>query len=179
MDDIKRYLGLKKDVSCFDREIENMSRIAEGLSPVYVYAYFDIGVAPDGIRLFGTETVLCGSLANKRFSSCKGLIVVLATLGMESELLLKRQFALNAKNAVILDAVFTDKLEKFLDNAEKELSDKFGELTVRISCGYGDLPIQLQKPLFDVLDGNRIGVTINESFMLFPNKSVIALIGVK
>lgn len=179
MDDIKRYLGLKKDVSSFDKEIERMSSIADGISPKYVYAYFDIGVVTEGIRLFGSEIILLGRLADKHFASCKGLVVVLATLGMESELFLKRQFALNAKNAVILDAVFTDKLEKFLDDAEKELANKFGNLTSRISCGYGDLPIRLQKPLFDVLDGNRLGVTINDSFMLFPNKSVIALIGVK
>ncbi len=49
----------------------------------------------------------------------------------------------------------------------------------RFSAGYGDLDIKFQKIFYDILKFNEIGVSINDSFMLVPEKSVIAVAGVK
>ena len=179
MEEILRYLGVKDCDEKTYEKIKEMIGVSEGVLPEKTYACFDAEITENGVKLSGTDITLLGNLAKKHFSSCKKIIVVLATLGLKSEVLLKRFFAINASKAVILDAVFTDKLEKYLDDVESKLREEYGEITSRISCGYGDLPIFLQKDLFKIIDGERLGVKLNECFMLIPNKSVIALVGVK
>ena len=179
MKDILRYLGVKTPDERTIRLIDEEKKSAENIIPSDTYACFDALYAENGVFLQGTNVLLSGNLAKKHFAGCRKIIVLLATLGLKSEWALKRAFALNAANAVVLDAVFTDKLEKYLDEREKELAGEFGVLTTRISCGYGDLPISVQKDLFDLIDGGRLGVRMNECYMLTPNKSVIAIIGVQ
>ena len=49
----------------------------------------------------------------------------------------------------------------------------------RFSPGYGDLPINMQKDIFAALDCPRkIGLSLNESLLMSPSKSVTAIIGV-
>ena len=44
---------------------------------------------------------------------------------------------------------------------------------------YGDLPLEMQKDIFNVLDcSKRIGLTLNESLLMSPSKSVTAIIGI-
>lgn len=179
MQDVLRYLGVKKSDPELEKNIEECKAIFRTLSPVYTYAVFDAEERENGVFLQGAEIELPGVLVKKQFRSCKKILVVLATLGLKSEVLLKRIFSLSPKKGVILDAVYTDGIEKFLDECEKNLQAQFGELTERISCGYGDLPIKKQKELFDAIDGERLGVKMNDCFMLTPNKSVIALMGVR
>lgn len=179
MKEAARYLGLRETDEKTEREIEEAEKNVSSLLPVKTVACFDIEKNENGIKLVGTDVTLCGNLAKKHFSDCKKILAVLATLGLKSETMLKRAFALSALKGVVLDAVFTAKIEEYLDETEKEVRSVYGSLTTRISCGYGDLPIATQKELFKLLDGERIGVSVNECYMLVPNKSVIALIGVR
>lgn len=179
MKDILRYLGVKTPDELTTRLIDEGKRTAQNVVPTDTYACFDAIHAGNGVFLKGTNVLLAGRLATKHFDGCRKILVVLATLGLRSELELKRAFATNAATAVVLDAVFTDKLEKYLDEREGSFRREYGEITTRISCGYGDLPLATQKPLFDLLDGGRLGVRINDCYMLTPNKSVIAIIGIK
>jgi 5-methyltetrahydrofolate--homocysteine methyltransferase len=53
-------------------------------------------------------------------------------------------------------------------------------LRPRFSAGYGDLPLEYQKKIFDLLDPHtQIGLTLNDSYLMSPSKSVTALIGVE
>ena len=174
-----RYLGVKTPTDELIEKIHEAAKAAEGLCPSYACACFDASATADGVFLQGTDVVLRGNLAKKTFAGCKRILVVLATLGLKSDVLLRRTFAVSAEKAVILDAVYTDMLEKYLDETEKALSRSYGKLTSRISCGYGDLPLATQKDLFALTEGERLGVKINECCMLVPNKSVIALLGVR
>ena len=50
--------------------------------------------------------------------------------------------------------------------------------TGRYSPGYGDFPIEMQKTLLQSVDGPKtIGLTVNESSILIPRKSITAVIG--
>ena len=179
MNDILRYLGVKKSDEELEKDIEECKKISATLTPVSTYAVFEAEERENGVFLKGADVLLQGTLAKKHFHACGRVIVLLGTLGLKSEVVLKRIFSVSAKKGVVLDAVYTDEIEKYLDEKEIELKKIFGDLTTRISCGYGDLPIATQKALFDAIDGERIGVKMNECFMLTPNKSVIALLGVK
>ena len=58
---------------------------------------------------------------------------------------------------------------------------KEGETLVsRYSPGYGDWPLEAQRRLFELLDAPRkAGVSLTDSLLMVPSKSVSAIIGVK
>ncbi|NLY42793.1 MAG: methionine synthase [Clostridiaceae bacterium] len=49
----------------------------------------------------------------------------------------------------------------------------------RYSPGYGDLPLENQKILFDLLKLEKLQLALTESYMLVPEKSVIAIAGIE
>ena len=49
----------------------------------------------------------------------------------------------------------------------------------RFSAGYGDLDVSFQKEIFGVLDCHKkIGLTLNDSMLMSPTKSVTAIVGI-
>ena len=52
-------------------------------------------------------------------------------------------------------------------------------LKPRFSPGYGDLPLSMQTDIFRVLDCPRkVGLTLNNSLLMSPSKSVTAIMGI-
>ena len=49
----------------------------------------------------------------------------------------------------------------------------------RFSAGYGDFTLTNQKRIYELLELQRLGVRINESFILIPEKSVTAVVGIR
>ena len=84
--------------------------------------------------------------------------------------------------AVILQACAATVIEAYCDEQQdfmKEEADKQGlYLRPRFSPGYGDFPLTYQKDLLGVLNcQKRIGLTVMDSLILAPSKSVTAVIG--
>jgi len=104
------------------------------------------------------------------------------TLGPEVD----RQILLAQKRSIMegltLDACASVRADALCDQVEAEIAADLrpGEhLTMRFSPGYGDLPLETQRRLFAVLDCPRsIGLTLNDSLIMSPSKSVTALAGV-
>jgi cobalamin-dependent methionine synthase I len=51
-------------------------------------------------------------------------------------------------------------------------------VTLRFSPGYCDWPISEQKKVFELVQADMIGVSLNESFLMNPRKSVSGLFGI-
>ena len=85
--------------------------------------------------------------------------------------------------SVILDAVGSETVESFTEWVNEYLSKiilKEGKTLTkrRYSPGYGDFPLSYQKKIAEILDLDKIGVTVSDSFILSPEKSVTAFIGI-
>jgi len=86
--------------------------------------------------------------------------------------------------AVVLDAVASEMTDAALDwiirYCNHEFSRENKRLTKsRFSAGYGDFPLENQKWIYDALMLHRLGIRLSENFMLIPEKSVTALLGVE
>ena len=106
-----------------------------------------------------------------------------ATLGADVEQLLMHVQVSDMARALILDSCASAAVENLCDNLEADLRTQVEAegcyLTDRFSPGYGDLPLALQGDFCALLDTQRrIGLTVSESSLLIPRKSVTALIGV-
>ncbi len=49
----------------------------------------------------------------------------------------------------------------------------------RFSAGYGDFALYNQKRIYELLELHRLGIRINPSFVLIPEKSVTAVVGIR
>lgn len=129
----------------------------------------------------GTELRPEGRDVKDLLSGCEAVIFFAATLGAEAEALLRRAQLRDMAEAVILDACGSAAVENVCDNLCADLAAAEAPcfLTDRFSPGYGDLPFSQQPDFCRLLDvQRRIGVTLTDSGLMLPQKSVTALVGV-
>lgn len=127
------------------------------------------------------EYLLAGQDLRELLRECTDVVLFAATLGAEVELLLRRTQHRDMADAVILDACADCAIENVCDNFCADLAAEAApaHLTDRFSPGYGDLPLAHQRVLFDALNvTRRIGVTLTESGIMLPQKSVTAILGI-
>ncbi|MBP7554513.1 MAG: hypothetical protein KA885_13885 [Spirochaetes bacterium] len=86
--------------------------------------------------------------------------------------------------AVIADAVGSETAEGAIDHVHELLSKqnvRLGKIvkSVRFSPGYGDLSLVYQKEIVQLLALDKLGVTLSDTNILYPEKTVTAFIGVE
>lgn len=120
------------------------------------------------------------ALAQSVLTDCTHAAVLVCTLGAEFDLWVRREQARDISRAVMLDALGSAYVEAGCDAAEDAIHARFpGKyLTDRFSPGYGDFPLDAQRLLLDMAGARRIGVTVTDSLLLNPQKSVTAVIGI-
>jgi cobalamin-dependent methionine synthase I len=83
----------------------------------------------------------------------------------------------------MMQALGSERVESLCDAFEGYLKERLGEgiaLRPRFSPGYGDLSLEFQREVFTLLDCPRsLGISLSESLLMTPEKSVTALIGIK
>ena len=104
-----------------------------------------------------------------------------ATLGAEADRLIRVSQISDMPRAVVIDALASAMTEQVCAEVDRLLAEQMEGcyFTYRFSPGYGDYPIELQREFLRFLDAPRkIGLTVTESFLLTPAKSVTAVAGI-
>ncbi len=119
----------------------------------------------------------------KLLEDCQECIIMAATLGIEIEKEIKKYSYTELTKSIIIDACATTAIEEYCEliqnNIKKELLNKNKYITMRYSPGYGDLHINANKKIINFLSADRdIGLTITDSGIMIPRKSVISIIGI-
>ena len=141
---------------------------------------YELGWEEDGLDL-GFAKTNSRSL-RKQLKGCTEILVFACTAGSEIDRRINREKIVSPVRALLMSAIGSQQVEGACDRLcemlEAEYPDR--ELVPRYSPGYGDLPLEIQKDVFRALDCERtIGVTLTESLLMQPAKSVTALIGMK
>lgn len=174
-----RYLGAASDAATEALVREAAAELERAVQPRFVYRVLPVTFEPDGVSLAGLH--LPGEMAARMLRASKQAAVVVCTLGAGFETLLRAAEARDMARAVALDACGSAYVEAGCGQAEREIASRFPGLylTDRFSPGYGDLPLSLQPELLAVTDARRrLGVTLTESLLMVPSKSVTAILGV-
>ncbi len=185
-EEVLRYLGHKGQ-----KIDENMSEMIDQcreeirkiIIPRAVYEYRNIQNTKEGIEVLDTNLMLTGNDIMKHLRASKECVLMAVTLGNEIEKKTRLYEKTNLTKALIIDACATTAVEEICDKIEDEIrkkAEKKGmKITFRYSPGYGDLPLEIQNSFLRVLDANKkIGLTVSENNLLFPRKSVTAIIGI-
>ena len=179
------YLGFGKNAA----DERTLSLIGEAFAdlekeadPRFVCRFFDITHEADGKIRIGTLKISSRSL-ERNLKGCGKIVLFGATLGPGVDRLITRTSVMDMAKAVIVQACAAAMLEEYCDSRQLEIGEELereGEyLRPRFSPGYGDFDIHYQEPLMRMLDcAKTIGLTMTDSYMMSPSKSVTAVIGV-
>lgn len=115
---------------------------------------------------------------------CNSIYLFAATLGSAVDKEIQKASRINPALAVMLQAAGAMFIESYCDTLQNELLEEekkdSGEFVPRYSPGYGDVPLENQKIFFEVLQCEKnLGLTLTDSLLMMPEKSVTAFIGIK
>lgn len=121
---------------------------------------------------------------SKLLENCDEIIIFTATIGLELDRYIAKQQRISPVKALLANAYGAERIENlcdtFCEDIKNQLQSENKFITRRFSPGYGDFPLESQKEMFALLDPNRqIGVSLNESLLMSPSKSVTAIMGIK
>ena len=110
--------------------------------------------------------------------------MIASTIGPVADNLIRRFTKLDAAKAAIMQAAGAMFIESYLDSfnaqLEKEAEEQGFKLHSRFSPGYGDVSLEIQRYFFSILPcTQRIGLTLTNSLVMAPEKSVTAFIGME
>ncbi len=107
---------------------------------------------------------------------CPFAVLFAATIGFGTDRLITKYNRLSPAKALLIEAVGNERVEAVCDLFQS----KFADARPRFSPGYGDLPLDFQRQVFALLEcPKNIGVTLNDSLLMTPVKSVTALFGIR
>lgn len=178
----KEYLG---DSGSVDEIDEIMEACISEVLPLLTYKVsyrFEQITLEDGYPQLGFEQKSENLKTN--LAGCDEAVLFAATIGLGIDRLIARYGRTSPVKALFLQAIGAERIETLCDTFNawvKEEALAKGKTTVaRYSPGYGDLPLAVQKDFMTLLDcSRRIGVTLNDSLLMTPSKSVTAIIGIK
>lgn len=179
-----RYLGYGKETA--DERTRGMIseaflQLEETADPKSICRIFDIGQnLEEGIEI-GNLTIISHSLA-RNLQGCDKAVLFGATLGAETDHLIRRASLTDMSRAVVLQACAAAYLEEYCDARQRVIAEEMERegrfLRPRFSPGYGDFDIHYQEPIMRMLDcAKQIGLAMTDGYMMTPSKSVTAVIG--
>lgn len=173
-----RYAGCKSS----DDELLQLLRICidearEKLTYKICYRELPVTISGDTCD-FEYMRVQSKNLA-QNLQGCKKVIVFGATLGVEIDRMIAKYGRVSPSKALMMQAIGAERIEALCDAFCNDIAQERNVVVKpRFSPGYGDLPLEIQRELFGILDcAKRIGLFLNDSLLMSPSKSVTAFVG--
>ncbi len=172
------YLQSKYEDDVLKQQIDEMIPLVEQTADFKVcYQQYDKN---DAII---QEKLLIGNDIQLFLKDCDNVIVMVATLGLKVDKMIKTLKIKDIGKAYVFQACANVLIEQLCDAFYEQLSNQYQKqgfyLSDRFACGYQDYPLTCQKEFVDLLDTTkRIGVYVNDHSLLVPSKSMSALIGI-
>ena len=179
--EILRYAGVREETPVLSALLdEALAELIPTLEGRVCWQEFPLIRRDYGLDL-GFTCVSSDSLV-RNLVGCDRIILFAATLGLGPDRLIHRYSRLSPAKALLLQAIGTERIEdlcdRFCELLRQDACPQGYSMAPRFSPGYGDFPLSTQSDVFRVLDCSRkIGLTLNESFLMSPSKSVTAIVG--
>ncbi len=189
--EIYRYLGYRgqtpDDRICQMIE-EVLQELLRVIRPKNLYQRFSCRIQDKRIIQLQSdalqgEWIFQSAALAENLAQCQEVILMAATLGIEADKLLQKYEIMNITKASITQACGGACIEAYCNLLQEQIraeeQEKGYYLRPRFSPGYGDFPLEAQKQMFDCLQcTKRLGVTLTDSLLMYPTKSVTAIIGI-
>ena len=151
------------------------------LIPRCVYDRYPVTVAEDAVSFAGIS-IASHDLA-RNLSGCSEVLLFAATIGASVDSLIRRTQAQDRALSAVMQAAGAMFIEAFVDDfnhtIKKEAAAQGRRTHPRYSPGYGDVPLSVQRQFFSLLQCYKINLTLMDTLIMAPEKSVTAFIGVE
>ncbi len=130
------------------------------------------------------ETFKINSKSLSGFLKDSGEVLIMAITGGKNVMDKVEEYQKSEMTkAVVIDAAAGEIVDSGLDYVMSLYSrnlvrESRNLLSKRFSPGYGDLSLEIQKTIYDILELNKLDITLTSSCMMIPQKSVIAITGI-
>ena len=187
--EVARYLGYRRTTPP-DAEVSALMQKAAGemQAVMKAQAVFEVFPATFG-QLSQTlapevsfaDVTLHTRDLGRNLAGCKRVALLAATIGPQVDALIRRHSSLDPVYASILQAtgaMFIEELVDLVNDEIKKIAEAQGLKTKpRYSPGFGDVPLEVQRDFFRLLPCTRIGLTLMDTLIMAPEKSVTAFVG--
>lgn len=182
--EVWRYSGYRGSEDSVDEELKKtFDQVKEELKDAFSYkvCYRRMPVEwKDGIcKLpFGSES----KDLRKCLEGSSEVVIFAATVGLTIDRHIAKYKSFQPTKTLLMQAYGAERVERLCDlfcgEIRREAAEEGLGCTPRFSPGYGDLPLTVQKGVFRLLECDRkIGISLNESLLMTPSKSVTAVFG--
>ena len=176
-----RYLGYRSIPPTAEllAELEKVrAEIKRMMSSAVCYARVPVAKEDGEVVLSLVRTSSEGLKRN--LHGCGEAVLFAATIGIGADRVLARYAHTDPLREAMAQAIGAAYAEELCDEFCRDLARECAPLYTRprFSPGYGDFPLAAQREFFALLSPEReIGVTLNESLLMSPTKSVTAVVG--
>ena len=186
--EVARYLGYRRatppdaDVSTLmEKAAQEMQAVMKAQA---VFEIFDLTIkssASTDCRVSFADVTLHSRDLGVNLKDCSQVALLAATIGPQVDALIRRYSSLDPVYASILQAtgaMFIEEVVDLVNDEIKKIAASQGLKTKpRYSPGFGDVPLEVQKDFFRLLPCTRIGLTLMDTLIMAPEKSVTAFVG--
>ncbi|MCR4743042.1 MAG: hypothetical protein K5866_09265 [Treponema sp.] len=184
------YLGYKK----IDIPEEKISKLVEEcssqmqkiLQPRACWETFDLKIEKineEKTQISFADLSFESKDLGRNLKDCKKVTLLAATIGPQVDSLIRKNQILDPVKAAIFQACGSMFIEVLIDMLNKKIKEEGLSqgytCKPRYSPGYGDLSLQIQKDFFRLLPCSKLGLTLMDTLIMAPEKSVTAFIGLK
>ena len=181
MGETLRYLGYAgvKNGNGIEGLLEECEKLLlPELAPRAVYDVFPLRRGEGEELDLGFAKVNSHSLC-LNLKGCDKIVLLAATVGAGVDRLIVKYNKLSPSRTVVLQAMGAAAVEQWVNEVNDIIKSEHGGTRPRFSCGYGDLPLSLQREIFSALSVTKnLGVTLTDGDLMIPSKSVTAIVGV-
>jgi len=189
-----RYMQIGK--SGPDAELNKQIQLAlkaelEVCRPNAIYAYFPLSFSEEKSSCKSKHScidagfsTICSDTLYRHIKDCNGIFLFAATIGPGCDRLIQRDRLKNTVLPMIHQGLGAMLVEVYCDLLEQHIQTIYGgegiSFATRYSPGYGDFSLSHQIDVFRFFGkaAGDIGLSLNDSLLMQPSKSVTALIGV-
>lgn len=136
---------------------------------------------PGKSKISFADVVFYSESLGINLKDCRQVFLVAVTIGPQVDALIRRTQVLDSVKASILQAagaMFAEKTIELINAQIKDLAaSQNTKCKPRFSPGYGDVPLTIQKDFFRLLPCSKIGLSLMDTLIMSPEKSITAFIG--
>lgn len=182
-----RYLGYSKINLPQEKEMKMIKEccveLLEEINAQALIDEFELVIDEEkNVLEFAGEKIISKDLC-VNLKGCKKVFLLASTIGPKVDSLIRKNEMINPVKAAIFQAcgaMFVEKLVDYVnEEIKKKVCSKSEACKPRFSPGYGDLDLCVQKIFFKLLPCTKIGLTLMDTLIMSPEKSVTAFVGVK
>jgi hypothetical protein len=180
LNEIVRYMGgnAKSIDSKYKDHIESCwEKFTSKVIAKHEYLTANISVKNNTVILKDLDIIIESQHLSRHLKNCDKIVILLSSLGVMASNIIRKSSIISSTEELIYNAIANYFLEEYNDIIQTQLNEIHGCTTNRFGTGYGDLDLSYNEIFLRLLP-NKIGVSINSSYIFNPKKTTLSIIGV-